>query len=301
MILLATGLGATSPAATTGGAGRSSAPFNEVAAPFDVFVGGNRATVSWAGLAPGFAGVYQINVVVPAGAVGDVLITCTTCADSNNLQMPRPPLNGPNTANVSGSVTILYPANQATVTFSPAFAVAKIAAQIDIKPDAGKFTLSAVARIGSAAVDGTTIQFDPASGLATLKIPSPTAHVRAADFSYLASVLTVVDFLCASKNCPMPGNVVNPSRLSPLWLTAMNSVIGPNTDSDAFHSFLVATQEVKAGSTFIIADHMTNGGVAAFASFDSISYPTGKLPISVTLYIDGQLVAAATATYKPPA
>jgi uncharacterized protein (TIGR03437 family) len=72
VVFYATGLGATTPTATSGFAGSSSPPFNQVASPFDVYVGGNKATVAWAGLAPGFAGVYQLNVVPSSQAIGDL-------------------------------------------------------------------------------------------------------------------------------------------------------------------------------------------------------------------------------------
>jgi uncharacterized protein (TIGR03437 family) len=70
VIFYATGLGATTPSATSGSGGNGSAPFNQVANPFDVYIGANKATVAWAGLAPGFAGIYQLNVVPSAEAIG---------------------------------------------------------------------------------------------------------------------------------------------------------------------------------------------------------------------------------------
>jgi uncharacterized protein (TIGR03437 family) len=300
VIFYATGLGATTPPAPSGSAGNSSPPLNQVASPFDVYVGGSKATVAWAGLAPGFAGVYQLNVVPSAEAVGDVLITCGTCSESNHVHMPQAPLNSSsNTANASGSVTILYPANQPKVTISPAFVIAKTTAQFDIKPNAGRFTLSVVAKIGSTTVDGTTIQFDPVLGQFTATVPSPTPSVRLGNFSQTG--IQVIDFTtkCGTGNCPMPGNVVPLSRSDPALLAALNPVPPPNTAPNGTHSFYTVTGGAKSGSTFTLGGS-TNLDLVTFASFRSIPFPTSDVPVSVTLYIDGQVIGAATTTYKPP-
>lgn len=70
--IFATGLGATSPAFGDGVI--PAAPLTMAATP-TVSFGGSPATVTYAGLVA--AGVYQINVVVPAVAAGDVAVTIT--------------------------------------------------------------------------------------------------------------------------------------------------------------------------------------------------------------------------------
>jgi uncharacterized protein (TIGR03437 family) len=59
-----TGLGAVSPAATTGAVPANPPPQTTVKP--DVRIDGQPATVLWAGLAPGFVGLYQVNAQVPA-------------------------------------------------------------------------------------------------------------------------------------------------------------------------------------------------------------------------------------------
>ncbi len=66
IVITCTGLGEVTPALTAG----TQAPFNPVATtvnPVTVTVGGVAAQVQFAGLAPGFAGLYQVNAVVPKG------------------------------------------------------------------------------------------------------------------------------------------------------------------------------------------------------------------------------------------
>ena len=66
----ATGLGAVDPPVTAGVAA-SAVELSKVTAGVTATVGGQPATVLFAGLAPGYAGLYQVNLVVPQLAPGD--------------------------------------------------------------------------------------------------------------------------------------------------------------------------------------------------------------------------------------
>jgi uncharacterized protein (TIGR03437 family) len=70
LLIYAIGMGATSPAVATGDPAPAAAPFASLTKmPMVVFgagIAGIPATPSFAGLAPGFAGLYQINVQIPA-------------------------------------------------------------------------------------------------------------------------------------------------------------------------------------------------------------------------------------------
>jgi uncharacterized protein (TIGR03437 family) len=67
VIIYATGLGAMTPALTTGQAPPAS-PLSNTATPVTANVDGVAASVAFAGAAPGFPGVYQLNVQIPLTA-----------------------------------------------------------------------------------------------------------------------------------------------------------------------------------------------------------------------------------------
>ena len=66
VVIYCAGLGAVAPAVAAGQAA-SSTTLSSVVAPVTVTIGGRAAAVSFAGLTPGFTGLYQVNAVVPAG------------------------------------------------------------------------------------------------------------------------------------------------------------------------------------------------------------------------------------------
>lgn len=300
IILYATGLGATTPPAKSGSAGAALPPFNAVANPFDVYIGGTKATVAWAGLAPGFVGVYQVNIVPKGVAVGDVLISCDCLRDSNQVRMPEAPLNtGNNITNATGSVNITYPTGQEVLGFSPGFLVAKISARFDAKQGADKFTLTAAVKIGSTDVDGLTIQFDPVQQQFTAKVPSPTSAVRHFDFSQTGT--TALDFLCKVGGCPLPGNILPLSRADPLLVQQLPAIPLVNLPPSGLHSFYTVFGKFAPGTTFAM-DDTKNLDLTIFCGVGSIPYPTsqGDIPVSVTLSIDGKVIATTTSAYKHP-
>ena len=70
LTLYGVGFGAVTPAIP---AGQIAAGTNTLALPLAVSIGGNHATVSYAGLAPGGVGLYQANIVIPAVPPGDAV------------------------------------------------------------------------------------------------------------------------------------------------------------------------------------------------------------------------------------
>jgi uncharacterized protein (TIGR03437 family) len=65
--IYATGLGATNPMVPAGTAAPAKPPLAEARLKPQVLIGDKAAPVLFAGLVPGFAGLYQVNAMVPAG------------------------------------------------------------------------------------------------------------------------------------------------------------------------------------------------------------------------------------------
>jgi adhesin/invasin len=85
IIAYLTGAGAVSPPVADGAAA-SSSPVSAVASgSVTATIGSQSAEVSFAGLAPGFVGLWQVNIVVPAGiTAGDLPMTVSVAGQTSN-------------------------------------------------------------------------------------------------------------------------------------------------------------------------------------------------------------------------
>ena len=89
--IFCTGLGAVDVAVETGAPGPS---FSTVEVPVKVTIGGIDAAVAFQGLAPGFVGLYQVNVVVPAGVTPGGAVPLVLTQDGI-VANPDPPVTIP--------------------------------------------------------------------------------------------------------------------------------------------------------------------------------------------------------------
>ena len=70
MTVYVTGLGSVSPQIATGVPGRNDPPSSAINL-VTANIGGQPATIEYSGVSPGFAGLCQVNLVVPQLAPGD--------------------------------------------------------------------------------------------------------------------------------------------------------------------------------------------------------------------------------------
>jgi hypothetical protein len=96
----------------------------------------------------------------------------------------------------------------------------------------------------------------------------------------------------------MPGNVVPPALIDALLWDALRAVPYPNSPADGIHAFYTIPGTFTPSSTFIMDE--SNNLALTFASIGSTPYPATDVPVSVALYIDGQLVDVATSSYTHP-
>jgi uncharacterized protein (TIGR03437 family) len=78
IVIYCTGLGPTSPTVATGAA--ATGPAYTTTAGITATIGNQPATLLYAGLTPGFPGLYQINATVPSGVTGNAVQVVVTLA-----------------------------------------------------------------------------------------------------------------------------------------------------------------------------------------------------------------------------
>jgi uncharacterized protein (TIGR03437 family) len=311
-ILYSAGLGWTIPVPVTGVA---PAVTSRASSPFDLYLGDRKANVTWAGLAPGFVGVYQINAVPAVPISQRVFIRAGYLKGSERFATPPSKVlhatiaPGNNLEDASGSIEILHPNSLSpAMAYSIGFIGAKFSARLNIKASATKFTLAAVTEAG-----GTIIEFDPQAGTYTADVTVPTPATRSMDFS--RADMEPVDFRAGCKadssqacGSPTPGNIIPASFVSPElrgFLSALPSPNvypgpGPNTNG-IFRVEGTLGVKAKTGWTFAI-DETSHPELSTFGGFLPIPIPWGvnQNVTRAEVYIDGRLISSFDGAFKLP-
>jgi uncharacterized protein (TIGR03437 family) len=291
IILYATGLAQTNPPATTGAGGLANQPL--VFLP-TVSIGETEAQVSYAGLAPDFVGVYQLNVVVPAQLSTNRIVVSIGGERSNVTRAVI--TSGTNAMNASGTIEALYPTPPGQQPANPplAFSPLLIAAQFTAKftPAAGAqpFTVAAVSEAGS-----SIITVNPSAGILNGAATTPTPQTRV--FGFNNTEIFPIDFLVG---LPFPGSVIPENRLDPVALTALAAMPSENLPLAGMSTAIFQTVASGAPGATVEIDGQSNSGFASFAGWLTIPYAPYLKERSTTLelFIDGTLVATLEVPYN---
>jgi len=84
VMIYCTGLGAVNPSLAAGLPGATAPPYNLTVVNPVVTVGGQGGSVQFSAAAPGFVGLYQINVQLPAGVTGSAVPVTVSAAGSTS-------------------------------------------------------------------------------------------------------------------------------------------------------------------------------------------------------------------------
>jgi uncharacterized protein (TIGR03437 family) len=291
IILYATGLGQTSPPATTGAGGLANQPLLNFPT---VYIGETQAQVMYAGLAPHFVGVYQLNVVVPSNLATNRLVLAVGNQRSNVTSAVI--TAGTNTTNASGILDALYPTApgqqpaSSPLIFSPLLIAAQFTAKFTLASGAQPFALAAVSEGGS-----SIILVNPAAGTMSGSATVPTPQTDVLNFNN--SGILPIDFI---NGLPFPNSVIPESffdEVAGTALAAMPTVNVPpplGTSTGAFQT----TASVLPGATVAI-DQQNNSGFASFAGWLVIPYAPyfTERSTALELFIDGSLVATPQVPY----
>ena len=292
VILLATGLGQTTPPGSSTAGGSSTPPLNEIdKTQLKVYMGETPAEVQWAGLMPGFAGVYQINVKANGAASTRVYLQQGT-AQSNSTDAEISP--GANTANVTGSIAPLTSPGSSTyqsgpASFSLVFQGVIFNVAFDILPGAKPFVVAVVAESASA-----TYRIDPAAGTYQIATVVPTVISRAGDFSQAGVTVYKLDDTSGANCASVPGNLIPGSKIDPADKAAWSAIAVPNVPDSAgiAAGYVRSSGSLPAGRVTI-----TNSIFGGFLQIPCAN-PFATKTDTLKLFVDGKLIASKDVSYS---
>ena len=279
IILYATGLGNTDPPASSDTGALTA---SRVLDPVEVFLGDQQAEVLFAGLAPGFPGVYQLNVRVPA-LWTDRLYLRQGGWLSNVVQVGLGARL--NAENVVASIEPVLPAATSPVYSSLPLLAARFQVELNVRPGAGPFVVAAVVEGG-----GSFTRIDPANGMSETYWTTPTASAAHGDFSSLLPSLVLMDFLQSCQ--PFANNQVPSARMDPIALNFITYNLPPPEMTFPLYAVgtSVWTRSLQAGRKFVMS-----GAFGDFLQIPCSARKTGNTTFAI--YVDGRMVASQEVAY----
>jgi uncharacterized protein (TIGR03437 family) len=274
VILYATGLGATDIG--TSAAGRL---LDQV----DVFLGDQQAEVLFAGLAPGFPGVYQLNVRVPQ-LWTDRLYLRQGSWLSNVVQIGVRPQS--NADNIVASIEPVLPAATTPVYSSFPLLAARFQVDLHVHANAQPFVVAAVVEGG-----GSFTLIDPVNAMSERYWTTPTAAAAHGDFSSVLPSVMVMDFIQGCQ--PFPNGQVPLNQMDSATLNFITYNLPPPemTFSQYAVGTSVSTASLQPGGRLI-----TGGAFGDFFQIPCGSQKGGKTTFK--LYVDGKVVASEDVSYQ---
>jgi hypothetical protein len=262
------------------GLGPVSGPLNQVTDQVEVFIGEQAAEVLFAGFAPGFPGVYQVNVRVPKLWTDRIYLrTGGWLGNMGRLGIRTG-------ANVERVMTAEI---QQVVIPTPAFSSltfqgAQFLVSVDVAPGAQPFMIAVVGEVG-----GAFARVDPANGMWQSFVTAPATRPNHGDFSEVTA--PVFDF--ASGCQPFPNNTIPLNRLDQGVFYWVNyGLPGPRV---IFPGYASGTAELHGKYPSIAGGFVTSGGFGDYLRLPCGSQKTHTA--TFTVYVDGRAVASQDVTY----
>jgi len=296
VILMATGLGQTTPPGSSTAGGSSTPPFNEIdKTQLKVNIGETPAEVQWAGLMPGFPGIYQINVRANGAASTRVYLQQGT-AQSNVTDAEISP--GGNVANVTGSIGPLIPPGYSShqsgpASFSLVFQGVAFSVDFDVLPGAKPFVVAAVSESAS-----STIRFDPATGTYEATVVVPTGTSRAGNFSQEGVTVYLINDTSGANCARVPGNLIPGLRIDPADMAAWSRMALPNVPDSAGIGVGYMKSSGSGGRSRVTID--ASSPASMFGGFMQIpcANPFATKIDTLKLFVDGKLIASKEVSYS---
>jgi uncharacterized protein (TIGR03437 family) len=290
IVLYADGLGPTNPPASSASGGATTAPFNQVVDNLTVFIGDTPATVLFAGLAPGFPGIYQLNVM-PNGPISDRVYLQIGGWQSNIVSLPI--TAGSNVSNASGTISSLYPPATGPVNNSALLIAGTFSVDFDLQPFALPFSILAASDSGA-----TVIAINPGAGTwqATVTVVTPAAEVGNLSSSGFALVWDFLTCVSDGSCSPFPNNEIPESLLDPKALQAMNMLPQETSPLAGSPNALFSASGTLSGTHVSIGPSSDLANFGGFLQIPEVG-PASR-NASFSLYVDGALIASSSASYS---